>query len=228
MPDHSFSEEIVPNIQSKPQLEATSSRPLHGVVVTQVQDPARGLGEPHRADLGPWIQPVQTPVQSLPALRQADTAALIRVICKLAEGALDLLTQIMDKDTKPDRPQSRAPGNTARDRPPAGFNSIPYNSLGSAISQFSTQRSVRPPTPPAAGFCRRMPRGTVPEASLQPRQRTSTAFPSPSCPSPAPALLPPCPGCPRHLSPLSPQAPRPLPPWPRPSPVATDRHLWLC
>ncbi|KAK4832221.1 LOW QUALITY PROTEIN: hypothetical protein QYF61_021068 [Mycteria americana] len=42
---------------------------LHGVVVTQVQDPALGLVEPHTVDLGPSIQPVQVPLQSLPTLK---------------------------------------------------------------------------------------------------------------------------------------------------------------
>ena len=44
---------------------------LHGVVVTEVQDPALGLVEPHTAGLGPLIKSVQIPLQSLPTL-QAD------------------------------------------------------------------------------------------------------------------------------------------------------------
>ncbi|KAK4819050.1 hypothetical protein QYF61_024689 [Mycteria americana] len=39
---------------------------LHGVAVTQVQDLALSLVEPHTTDLGPSIQPVQVPLQSLP------------------------------------------------------------------------------------------------------------------------------------------------------------------
>ncbi|KAK4824931.1 hypothetical protein QYF61_021551 [Mycteria americana] len=35
---------------------------LHGVVVTQVQDPTLGLVEPHTIDLGPSMQPVQIPL----------------------------------------------------------------------------------------------------------------------------------------------------------------------
>ncbi|KAJ7422223.1 hypothetical protein BTVI_15097 [Pitangus sulphuratus] len=42
---------------------------LPGVVVTQGQDPA-GLVEPHPIGLGPSIQPVQIPLQSLPKLQQ--------------------------------------------------------------------------------------------------------------------------------------------------------------
>ncbi|KAK4819760.1 hypothetical protein QYF61_010895 [Mycteria americana] len=46
---------------------------LHGVAVAQVQDPALSLVEPPTIGLGPWIQPVQVPLQSLPALQQINT-----------------------------------------------------------------------------------------------------------------------------------------------------------
>ncbi|KAK4831163.1 hypothetical protein QYF61_015633 [Mycteria americana] len=46
---------------------------LHGVVVTQVQDLALGLVEPHTIGPSPSIQPVQVPLQSLPTLQQINT-----------------------------------------------------------------------------------------------------------------------------------------------------------
>ncbi|KAK4825953.1 LOW QUALITY PROTEIN: hypothetical protein QYF61_003471 [Mycteria americana] len=58
---------------------------LHGLVVVQVQDLALGLVEPHTIGLGPWIQPVQVPLQSLPALKSTlppnlvSSANLLRV-----------------------------------------------------------------------------------------------------------------------------------------------------
>ncbi|KAK4825734.1 hypothetical protein QYF61_002173 [Mycteria americana] len=58
---------------------------LHGVVVTQ---------------------PVQIPLQSLPTLKQINTAAQLGVVCKLTEGALNPLTQIIDKDIKQNWPQN--------------------------------------------------------------------------------------------------------------------------
>ncbi|KAK4831253.1 hypothetical protein QYF61_016485 [Mycteria americana] len=61
---------------------------LHGVVVTQVQDPALGLVKPHTIDLGPWIQPVQVHLQSLPTLKQINTPTQLGVVCKLSEGAI--------------------------------------------------------------------------------------------------------------------------------------------
>ncbi|KAK4810664.1 LOW QUALITY PROTEIN: hypothetical protein QYF61_007464 [Mycteria americana] len=79
---------------------------LHGVVVTQVQDPTLGLVKPHTIDLGPLIQPVQVPLQSLPPLKQINTPAQLGVICKLTESALDPFIQIIDKDIKQNWPQN--------------------------------------------------------------------------------------------------------------------------
>ncbi|KAK4827428.1 hypothetical protein QYF61_017866 [Mycteria americana] len=78
---------------------------LHGVAVTQVQDPALGLVKPHTIGLSPSIQPVQIPLQSLPILKQINTPTELGVISKLTEGALDPLVQIIDKDIKQNRPQ---------------------------------------------------------------------------------------------------------------------------
>ncbi|KAK4829125.1 hypothetical protein QYF61_002204 [Mycteria americana] len=78
---------------------------LHGVAVAQVQDLALGLVEPHTIDLGPWIQPVQVPLQSLPTLKQINTPTQLGVTCKLTEGALDPFVQIIDKDIKQNWPQ---------------------------------------------------------------------------------------------------------------------------
>ncbi|KAK4825891.1 hypothetical protein QYF61_003247 [Mycteria americana] len=73
---------------------------MHGVMVTQVQDLTLSLVEPHTIDLGPSIQPVQVPLQSLPPLKQINTPTQPGVICKLTEGALDPLIQAIDKDIK--------------------------------------------------------------------------------------------------------------------------------
>ncbi|KAK4832881.1 hypothetical protein QYF61_026431 [Mycteria americana] len=73
---------------------------LHGVGVTQVQDLALGLVEPHTIGLGPSIQPVQVPLQSLPTLEQINTPAQLGVICKLTESTLDPFVQTIDKDIK--------------------------------------------------------------------------------------------------------------------------------
>ncbi|KAK4830590.1 hypothetical protein QYF61_011825 [Mycteria americana] len=106
---------------------------LHGVAVAQVQDLALGLVKTHTVVLGPSIQPVQVPLQSLPTLQQINTPTQLGIICKLTEGALDPFVQIIDKDVKQNWPQHRALGNTACDRPPTGVNSIHHHSLGPAV-----------------------------------------------------------------------------------------------
>ncbi|KAK4824303.1 LOW QUALITY PROTEIN: hypothetical protein QYF61_013048 [Mycteria americana] len=78
---------------------------LHGIVVTQVQDLALGLVKPHTIGPSPSIQPVQISLQSLPPLKQINTPTQLGVICKLTEGALDPLVQIIDKDIKQNWPQ---------------------------------------------------------------------------------------------------------------------------
>ncbi|KAK4827323.1 hypothetical protein QYF61_016573 [Mycteria americana] len=79
---------------------------LHGVVVTEVQDLALSLVDPHTIDLGPSIQPVQVPLQSLPPLKQINTPTQFGVICKLTEVTLNPLIQTIDKDIKQNWPQN--------------------------------------------------------------------------------------------------------------------------
>ncbi|PKU32490.1 endogenous retrovirus group k member 25 pol [Limosa lapponica baueri] len=137
---------------------------LHGVVVTQVQDPALGLVEPHPSGLGLLIQPVQIPLQSLSTLQQINTPTQLGVICKLTEGALDPLVQIIDKDVKENQPKYQALRDTTRDKLPTGFNSIHHHS-----SQFLTQQRVLPSKPWAASFSRRILWETVAKALLKSR-----------------------------------------------------------
>ncbi|PKU45126.1 hypothetical protein llap_4577 [Limosa lapponica baueri] len=106
---------------------------LHGVVVTQVQDSALGLVEPHPIGLSPLIQPVQIPLQSLSTLQQVDTPTQLGVICELPEGALERLIQVIDKDVKENWPQYRALWDATCDWPPTGFNSIHQHTLGPAL-----------------------------------------------------------------------------------------------
>ncbi|KAK4806798.1 hypothetical protein QYF61_005594 [Mycteria americana] len=112
---------------------------LHGVAVAQVQDLALGLVKPHTIELGPSIQPVQVPLYSLPPLKQINTPAQLGVVCKLTEGALDPLIQIIDKDIKQNWPQHRALGDTACDWPPTGVNPFTTNLWARPSSQFFTQ-----------------------------------------------------------------------------------------
>ncbi|KAK4833082.1 hypothetical protein QYF61_027744, partial [Mycteria americana] len=117
--DNPFGEEIFPNIQSKPplvQLEAISSHSI-----------ACYLGE----ETDPHLS--TTSFQSLPTLKQINTPTQLGVICKLTEGALNPLIQIIGKDIKQNWPRHRALGDTTCDRPPTGVNSNHHHSLGPAI-----------------------------------------------------------------------------------------------
>ncbi|KAK4829274.1 hypothetical protein QYF61_002666 [Mycteria americana] len=78
---------------------------LYGVAVTQVQGPAPSLVKPSTIGLCPLIQPVLIALQSLPTLKQINTPAQLGIVCKLTEGALNPLIQIIDKDIKQNWPQ---------------------------------------------------------------------------------------------------------------------------
>jgi len=56
--------------------------------------------------LGPSSQPVQITLQTLPNLKQINTPTQLGVICKVSEGALNPLIQIIDKDVKQDWTQN--------------------------------------------------------------------------------------------------------------------------
>ncbi|KAJ7419506.1 integral membrane protein dgcr2 idd [Pitangus sulphuratus] len=71
---------------------------LYRVIVTELQDPALGLLEPHNIGLSPLIQPVQIPLQNLPTFQQINTVTQLSIICEPTEGALDPLVQIINKD----------------------------------------------------------------------------------------------------------------------------------
>ncbi|KAK4826742.1 hypothetical protein QYF61_010995 [Mycteria americana] len=103
---------------------------LHEVAVAQVQDLALSLVEPHTIGLSPSIQSVQ----NLSTLKQNNTPAQLGVVCKLTEGALNPLVQIIVKDIEQNWPQYSALENTTCDWTPTGFNSIHHHhSLGTAI-----------------------------------------------------------------------------------------------
>ncbi|PKU34227.1 protein hook hypothetical protein [Limosa lapponica baueri] len=67
--------------------------------------PAVEIVTPEIHGLGPLIQPVQMPLQSLSTLKHIDTPAQLGVVCKLTEGALYPLVQIIDKDVKENWPE---------------------------------------------------------------------------------------------------------------------------
>ena len=88
----------------------------------KVQDPALGLVELHTIGLSPAIQHVQI-------LLKGNTSSQLGVICKITEGALNPLIQVISKDIKQDQPQYQPLKNTTHDLLPAVFNSIHLHSL---------------------------------------------------------------------------------------------------
>ncbi|KAK4821037.1 hypothetical protein QYF61_012217 [Mycteria americana] len=76
-----------------------------GVAPTQVQDPALGLVEPHEVRTGPLLQLVQVPLDGIPSFWRVHCTTQLGVICKLAEGALDLAVNVIDENIeKPSQP----------------------------------------------------------------------------------------------------------------------------
>lgn len=69
--------------------------------MTLVQNLALCLVEPYTIGLGPWNQPIQIPVQNLPILQKINTSTVHDIVCKLIEGVLDPLVQVIDEDTEP-------------------------------------------------------------------------------------------------------------------------------
>jgi len=60
-----------------------------------VQDFALGLVEPHEVHTGPLLQLVQVPLDGILSFRCVICTTPLGVICKLAEGALDLSKSLM-------------------------------------------------------------------------------------------------------------------------------------
>ncbi|KAK4818642.1 hypothetical protein QYF61_016613 [Mycteria americana] len=68
---------------------------IPGVALTQVQDPALGLVEPHEVHMSPLLELVQVPLDGILSLRRVNGTTQLGVICKLAEGALDSTMSLM-------------------------------------------------------------------------------------------------------------------------------------
>ncbi|KAK4805635.1 hypothetical protein QYF61_009861 [Mycteria americana] len=71
-----------------------------GVALTQVQDLALGLVEPHEVHMGPLLELVHVPLDGISSLRSVSCTTPFGVICKFAEGALDPTVYVVDEDIK--------------------------------------------------------------------------------------------------------------------------------
>jgi len=61
-----------------------------GVAPTQVWDLALGIVEPHEVHTGPFLELVQVSLDGILSFWCVSCTTQLGVICKLAEGALDL------------------------------------------------------------------------------------------------------------------------------------------
>jgi len=66
-----------------------------GIAPTQVQDLASGLVAPQEIHTGPLLKLVQVPLDGIPSFWCVNCTTQLAVICKLAEGALDLTKSLM-------------------------------------------------------------------------------------------------------------------------------------
>ncbi|PKU39466.1 hypothetical protein llap_10229 [Limosa lapponica baueri] len=68
-------------------LNPFSTHPVTVIAVTRVQDLALDLVELHEVGMGPYLKPVQVPLNGIPSLQCVDCTTQLGVISKLAEGA---------------------------------------------------------------------------------------------------------------------------------------------
>jgi len=68
---------------------------IPGVALTQVRDPALGLFERHEVHTGPLLELVQVPLDGILSLWRVSCTPQLGVICKLAEGALNVTKSLM-------------------------------------------------------------------------------------------------------------------------------------
>jgi len=92
---------------SKAALNTFISQPvlIAEVALTQVQDLALGLVEPHEVHTGPLLELVQVPLDGILSFWCVNCTTQFGVVCKLAEGALDLAVYLTDENTKQHRSQ---------------------------------------------------------------------------------------------------------------------------
>jgi len=105
---------------------------MPGVVPPQVQDSAL-LVELHKVPVGPFLQPVEVPLDSSMTLWCVSHSSQFRIISKLAEGTLCPITQIISKDVEKDWTQYWPPVYTASYWPPARLRAADHHPLGMAI-----------------------------------------------------------------------------------------------
>ncbi|RMB97862.1 hypothetical protein DUI87_25340 [Hirundo rustica rustica] len=83
-------------------IDPLSPQPVALVVAAKVQNAALGLVKFQVVGLGLSIQPVQVPLWSPPTFQQIGTPSQLGDICKITDGGLNVIIQIINKDLKQD------------------------------------------------------------------------------------------------------------------------------
>ena len=86
--------------------------------------------------MGPLLQPSQVPLDGFPSFQCVDCTTQLGVIRKLAEGALDAIVCVIDKDVEEHSSQDRPLENTICDWPPPGHRVTDHNPLAATIQMF--------------------------------------------------------------------------------------------
>ncbi|PKU34140.1 hypothetical protein llap_15555 [Limosa lapponica baueri] len=97
-----YSEKLPPSLSLQSCFKPFIPQPvlILGVALTQMQDPALGIVEPHEVHMGPLLKPVQVPLDAIRSLRCVNHSTQLGVICKLAEDVLDPTVYVIDEDTE--------------------------------------------------------------------------------------------------------------------------------
>ena len=90
------------------------------VALTQMQDHALGLVEPHDVHMGPLLELVQVPLDGIPSFWCVSCSTQLGIICKLAEGALSVTVYVIDENVKQHRSQYGTLKDTTFHQRPSG------------------------------------------------------------------------------------------------------------
>ena len=91
-----------------------------GIAPTQMQDLALGLLELYEVHT-PASLPVKVPLDGMPSLHCVNHITQLGVICKLAEGSLNLTVHVADKYVKQHQSQYQPLRNTTHHWSPPGY-----------------------------------------------------------------------------------------------------------
>ncbi|KAK4833105.1 LOW QUALITY PROTEIN: hypothetical protein QYF61_027771 [Mycteria americana] len=126
-------------------------QPVLKLMIALTQDPALGLVEPHEVHTGPLLQLVQVPLDDTPSFWCVKCITKLGVVCKLADGALDLAVNVIDENIE----QHQSQYGPLRDTTPidlypldAIIQPVPYPLNSPPIKSISLQFREKGVVPP--------------------------------------------------------------------------------